>query len=151
MSRHFTGRSPAAGSSPTRLVAAVLRCYPARWRRRHGQEAAELAALLIQDGTPAASVALSYLAGAAREWLTPPPGRRLTAVACALLAAAGLLVSAAVLASAGPARAASTSAPGSTVGPPGPARGQTACPLLVLPPTGYLQLITQRAGHDRPC
>ena len=63
-----------------RLVETVLRCYPARWRRRHGEEAAELAALLIRDGTPAGSVAWSYLAGAAREWLTPRPGRRLTAV-----------------------------------------------------------------------
>ncbi len=25
-----------------RLVETVLRCYPARWRRRHGDEAAEL-------------------------------------------------------------------------------------------------------------
>src|SRR6266568_4974386 len=71
-----------------RLVETVLRCYPARWRRRHGEEAAELATLLIRDGTPAVSVAWSYLAGAAREWLTPRPGRYLTAVACALLVAA---------------------------------------------------------------
>jgi len=40
-----------------RLVDAALRCYPARWRRRHADEAAELAALLIRDGTPAASIA----------------------------------------------------------------------------------------------
>jgi hypothetical protein len=59
----------------TRLVRAVLRCYPARWRRRHGDEAAELAALLIRDGTPAVYVAWSYLSGAVREWLTPRPGR----------------------------------------------------------------------------
>ena len=92
-----------------RLVETVLRCYPARWRRRHGEEAAELAALLIRDGTPAGSVAWSYLAGAAREWLTPRPGRHLTAVACALLVAAcSLGVSAGLLASAAPARAAST-------------------------------------------
>jgi hypothetical protein len=68
-----------------RLVHAVLRCYPARWRRRHGEEAAELAALLIRDGTPAGSIACSYLAGAAREWLTPGHGRRLGAVAAARL------------------------------------------------------------------
>jgi hypothetical protein len=30
-------------------------------------------------------VALSYLTGAVREWLTPRPGRRLSAAACALL------------------------------------------------------------------
>src|ERR1700759_5459825 len=96
----------------TRLVETALRCYPARWRRRHADEAAELAALLIRDGTPAGSIAWSYLAGAARAWLTPPPGRHLSAVACALLAGACLLgVSAGLLASAGPARAASTNQP----------------------------------------
>ena len=97
-------------SQAARLVEATLRCYPGRWRRRHGEEAAELAVLLIRDGTPAGSVAWSYLAGAAREWLTPRPGRRATAVACALLVVAcSLSVSAELLASAGPARAASTS------------------------------------------
>lgn len=54
-------------SRAARLAEVVLRCYPARWRRRHGEEAAELAVLLIRDGTPAGSVAWSYLAGAARE------------------------------------------------------------------------------------
>ena len=58
---------------PGRLVAAVLRCYPARWRSRHGDEAAELAELLIRDGTPARAVALSYLCGAARERLAGRP------------------------------------------------------------------------------
>jgi hypothetical protein len=96
-------------SRTARLVETVLRCYPARWRRRHGDEAAELAALLIRDGTPAGSIAWSYLAGAAREWLTPRLGRRLSTMACALLVAAGSLgVSAGLLASAAPARAAST-------------------------------------------
>src|SRR6185312_13328039 len=101
----------------TRLVEAALRCYPARWRRRHGDEAAELAGLLIRDGTPAGSIARSYLAGAAREWLMPRPGRRLSTVACALLVAAcSLGVSAGLLAPAAPARAAS----------PGQARARTA-------------------------
>jgi len=97
--------------SPTaRLVEIVLRCYPAGWRRRHGDEAAELATLLIRDGTPAGSIAWSYLAGAAREWLTPRVGRRLSTMACALLVAAcSLGLSAGLLASAGPARAAITS------------------------------------------
>ena len=95
---------------PIRLVGTALRCYPARWRQRHGDEAAELAALLINDGTPAGSIALSYLAGAAREWVTPRPGRRLITVTCALLVAAcSLGVPAGLLASAGPARAAGTS------------------------------------------
>jgi hypothetical protein len=133
-----------------RLVETALRCYPARWRHRHGEEAAELAALLIRDGTPAGSVARSYLAGAAREWLTPPPGRRLTAVACALLVAAcSLGASAGLLASAGPARAASTSQP----------RGHAQCwpgqgwpvPVVTLPTGRRPQAIIWEAGHGRPC
>ena len=100
------------GPRATRLVETVLRCYPARWRRRHGQEAAELAALLIRDGTQAGSIAWSYLAGAARERLTPRPDRRLSLAACALLVAAGSLgVSAGLLPSTVPARAAVTSQP----------------------------------------
>jgi hypothetical protein len=100
-----------ATRQPARLVETALRCYPARWRRRHGKEAAELAALLIRDGTPAASIAWNYLAGAAREWLAPPPGRRLGVVACALLAVAcSVGISAGLLTPAAPARA-STSQP----------------------------------------
>jgi hypothetical protein len=132
-----------------RLVETALRCYPARWRHRHGQEAAEVAALLIKDGTPAGSVAWSYLAGAAREWLTPRPEQRLTALACALLVAAcSLGVSAGLLASAGPARAASTTQPGGRAhcrtGPPVPGPGVTAAP-------GRPQVIIWEAGHGRPC
>jgi hypothetical protein len=97
------------------LVEAALRCYPASWRRRHGDEATELAALLIRDGAPVASIALSYLAGAARQWLTPRPGRRLSMAAGALLAAAcALTISVAVIAETAPARAASTSSARST-------------------------------------
>jgi hypothetical protein len=132
-----------------RLVGTVLRCYPARWRRRHGEEAAELAALLIRDGTPAGSVAWSYLAGAARERLTPRPGRHLTAVACALLVAAcSLGVSAGLLASAAPARAASTSQAHGPAhcrpGSPEPVPGVT-------PAMGRPQVISWEAGHGRSC
>jgi hypothetical protein len=137
------------GGAGARLVGVVLRCYPARWRRRHGEEAAELAVLLIRDGTPAGSVAWSYLAGAAREWLTPRPGRRLTAVACALLVAVcSLSVSAGLLASADPARAASTSQahgrahcrPGSLESVPG-----------VIDAMNHPQLIIWEAWHGRSC
>ena len=128
-----------------RLVQAALRCYPARWQRRHGDEAAELAALLIRDGTSAGSVALSYLAGAAREWLTPRPGRRLSTVTCALLVAAGSLgVSAGLLASAGPARAAS----------PSPARPPAHCQpgsAEPVPSVGRPLVIIWVAGHGRSC
>ena len=92
-----------------RLVDAALRCYPARWRRRHGGEAAELAALLIADGTPAVSIACSYLVGAAREWVIPRPGRSLSTVATALVAVMCLLgFSAALVVETAPARAAGT-------------------------------------------
>jgi hypothetical protein len=146
-----------------RLVEAVLRCYPARWRRRHGEEAAELAALLIGDGTPAVSIAGSYLAGAVREWLTPRPGRRLTAVACALLVAAcSVAVSAGLLASAAPARAASTTqAHGTSAsqvrgrahcrpGSPGPSPGVTPASGAA-PAMSRSQLIIWAAGHGRSC
>ena len=136
-------------SRATRLVQNTLRCYPARWRRRHGEEAAELAALLIRDGTPAVSVAWSYLAGAAREWLTPRPGRRLSTAACALLVAAcSLGVPAGLLASAAPARAASTSQPRGHAhcrpGSPEPVPGVTS-------PMSHPQMIIWAAGHGRSC
>jgi len=137
------------GIRATRLVAAVLRCYPARWRRRHGDEAAELAALLISDGRPAGSIAWSYLAGAAREWLTPRPGRRLSTAICALvIAACSLGVSAVLLAPPAPARAASTSQP----------RGPARCRLV---PAGTFAGVTTAAvrpqaiflevAHGRSC
>ena len=132
-------------SRTARLIQVLLRCYPARWRRRHGDEAAELAALLIRDGTPPGSIAWSYLAGAAREWLTPRPGRRLSTVACALLAATCVLgVSAGLLASAGPARAASTSQPSPR------AHCRPGSP-EVIPAQGRSQVITGVAGHGRSC
>jgi hypothetical protein len=132
-----------------RLVRTALRCYPAGWRRRHGGEAAELAALLIRDGTPVASVALSYVTGAAREWVTPRPGRRLSTVACALLVAASSLgVSAGLLASAAPARAASTSqARGPAHCRPGPAEPAPG----VIPAMSRPQMIIWEAGHGRSC
>ena len=102
---------------PGRLVAAVLRCYPARWRSRHGDEAAELAEFLIRDGTPARAVALSYLCGAARERLAGRRSRRVSAAA-ALLVAAGSLGAPLTLLSAGPAAGAAhvSRAPASRTG-----------------------------------
>jgi hypothetical protein len=131
------------------MVGTVLRCYPARWRRRHGDEAAELASLLIRDGTPAGSIALNYLAGAAREWLTPRPGRRLRALACALLVAAcSLGVSGGLLASARPARAASTG----QAHPRAHCRPGSPEPVLgVLPVTGGAQMIIRGDSYGRSC
>jgi hypothetical protein len=91
-----------------RLVESALRCYPQRWRSRHGDEAAEIASLLIRDGTPAHSVAWSYLMGAARTRLVIEPRRRLGAAVGALLLAVGSLgVPLALLSSSAPANAAS--------------------------------------------
>ena len=134
----------------TRLVGTALRCYPARWRRRHGDEAAELAVLLIRDGTPAASIARSYLAGAAREWLMPRPVRPLSAVACALVAAACALgISASLLTPAAPARAARTA---STSHGRGAAhcRPRPHAPAL-RPAKDHPQEISRKPGHVRPC
>jgi hypothetical protein len=137
-----------AGPQATRPVRAALRCYPARWRRRHGDEAAELAALLLRDGTPARSIACSYLAGAAREWLRPRPGR-LSMAACALLiAACALGVSVGLLAPPAPARAAGPS----QVRGPAPCRPRPAGPVLgVIPAGGRPPAIIRAAGHGRSC
>jgi hypothetical protein len=95
-------------SRSMRLVKSALRCYPQRWRSRHGDEAAEIATLLIKDGTPAWSIAWSYLMGAACTRLAAGR-RRLGAAAGALLLATGSLgVSLALLSSPAPANAAST-------------------------------------------
>jgi hypothetical protein len=143
----------------TRLVERALRCYPARWRRRHGDEAAELAALLIRDGASAGSIALSYLVGAAREWFTPPPGRRLSAATGALLiAACSLSVSAVLVASSAPARAALTptrsrGASTSQAHERSHCRsvsGEAAVPGVVRS-MGKLPVILWETGHERSC
>ena len=96
------------GSRSMRLVESALRCYPQRWRSRHGDEAAEIASMLIRDGTPAHSVAWSYLMGAARTRLVTGPRRRLgAAVGALLLAVCSLGVPLALLSSSAPANAAS--------------------------------------------
>jgi hypothetical protein len=140
----------------TQLVETALRCYPARWRRRHGDEAAELAELLIRDGTPASSIAWSYLAGAAREWFIPRPGRPLSAVACALLAAACALgVTAGLLSPAAPAKAArpaSTSPSGSHARGPVHCRPGSFAPRpVVIPIKDHPQPIFTEPGHGRSC
>ena len=103
-----------SGPHADRLTGIALRCYPQPWRRRHGAEAAELAVLLIRDGTPARSIAWSYLQGAARERLTPKPGHRLAAAAAVLLAAAcSLGVPLGLLSASAPASASSAGRPAS--------------------------------------
>jgi hypothetical protein len=146
------------GALEGRLVGAALRCYPARWRRRHGDEAAELAALLIRDGNPAASIAWNYLLGAARAWLTPRPGRSLSTVAAALLAATCLLgFSAALVAETTPARAASTTPSPSGAIPPTNKPAPATCQFTPYPFTPYLVPrpaqaadAVPAAGHSQP-
>lgn len=96
-----------AGPRPARLVEAALRCYPSRWRRRHGDEAAELATLLMRDGMPVRSIACSYFMGAARARLAAPRRRLGVAAGTLLVAAASLGVPLALLSSSAPANAAS--------------------------------------------
>lgn len=95
------------GARSMRMVESALRCYPQRWRSRHGDEAAEIATLLIRDGTPAHSVAWSYLMGAARARLVIEPRRRLGVAAGALLLAVCSLGVPLALVSSAPANASS--------------------------------------------
>ena len=111
------------GSRPARLVKAALRCYPPRWRSRHGDEAVELAALLMRDGVPVRSIACSYFMGAARARLAPGPRRRLGVAAGTLLVATGALgVPLALLSSSATASAASVIR--ARITKPGDAAGQ---------------------------
>jgi hypothetical protein len=126
------------GPRSMRLVESALRCYPQRWRSRHGDEAAEIASLLIRDGTPAYSVAWSYLMGAARLRLVTGPRRRLGAAAGALLLVAGSLgVPLVLLSSSAPANAASVT------------HSRTAHPRPAHPRYGGPRAAGQRYGSGR--
>jgi hypothetical protein len=72
-------------SRESRIVAAVLRCYPARWRSRHGDEATALASSLLEDGTPWWSIAGSFLSGAAKERVCRKPSLRIGSVMAAII------------------------------------------------------------------
>jgi hypothetical protein len=94
-------------SRESRVIAAVLRCYPARWRFRHGDEAAALATSLLEDGTPWWSIAGSFLNGAAKERVCRKPRLRIgPAMAALILVLAAAPV--ALLASLTPASASGT-------------------------------------------
>ena len=147
------------GSRSMRLVESALRCYPQRWRSRHGDEAAEIASLLIRDGTPAYSVAWSYLLGAARARLVIKPRPRLGAAIGALLLAAGsLAVPLALLSSWAPANAASVTRSGPvhprTVHPrpvhPRPVHPRPVHPRHVHPRTADLRRPAPRHADPRP-
>lgn|SRR5208282_3384209 len=141
-------------SRSMRLVESALRCYPQRWRSRHGDEAAEIAILLIRDGTPARSIAWSYLMGAARARLVTGPRRRLGAAAGALLLAAGSLgAPLALLSSPAPANAASVAhsrAARPRPADPEPAHPRPVDPRRTGPRPGRGRGAPDRCGrHDR--
>jgi hypothetical protein len=127
------------GSWSIRLVESALRCYPQRWRSRHGDEAAEIASLLIRDGTPAHSVAWSYLMGAVRTRLVTGPRRRLgVAVGALVLAVGSLSVPLALLSSSAPANAASV------------AHSRNAHPRTANPRTAHPRPADPRSGGSGP-
>jgi hypothetical protein len=93
-------------SRESRAVGAALRCYPARWRSRHGTEATLIASALLEDGIPWWSVALSFLGGATRERVRKPG--LLVATTLAAITVAVAAVPLGLLASLTPASASNT-------------------------------------------
>jgi hypothetical protein len=67
------------------VIAGALRCYPARWRSRHGDEATALASALLEDGATWWSIAGSFLGGAVRERALRRPGVRVGSALAALI------------------------------------------------------------------
>lgn len=72
-------------SRERRFVAVALRCYPARWRIRHCDEARVLATALLDDGVPWWSITGSFLGGAAKERVLRKPNLRVGAAAAAIV------------------------------------------------------------------
>jgi hypothetical protein len=94
-------------SRQDRAVAGVLRCYPAKWRSRHEEEATLLASALREDGVPWWSIALSFLGGAARARILRKPNLRVgVTMAAATIAFSAIPL--ALFASLTPANAANT-------------------------------------------
>lgn len=135
------------------MIGLVLRCYPRPWQRRHGAEAAELAALLWQDGVPAWSIVRDFLHGAARERLTFRPGQRVAAAVTVLLAVAGSVgAPLALLSATAPASAASAHV--SHRGHPAVRlrlRPECGAPLGETTPGAGPASLPAQAGHDQRC
>jgi hypothetical protein len=93
-------------SLTSQAVDGALRCYPARWRSRHGAEARLIASALVEDGVPWWSVALSFLGGATRERVRRPTLRLATTLAAITVGIAAIPL--VVLASLTPANASNT-------------------------------------------
>lgn len=90
------------------LIDFAIRCYPSSWRRRHGDEANEIAVALVADGISVWSIVWSYLSGAVVARCTMTPTRRLGAILASTVLAGSLIGMPSVLAasSSSPARAA---------------------------------------------
>ena len=136
----------APGDPAGRDRAAVLPGPLAAAARGRGRRAGRAA---YQGRNPRGLDRLELPGRAAREWLTPRPGRRLSTVACALLVAAGSLgISAGLLASPVPARAAITGQAHGPAhcrpGPPEPVPG-------MIPAMGRPRVISWEAWHGRSC
>jgi hypothetical protein len=155
-----------AGPGSERLVRNALRCYPERWRSRHGQEAAELAMLLMRDGTPARSIAWSYFKGAARTRLVQPRRRLRVAVGALLAAACSLGVSLALLTSSAPANAVTGPCSGVARGAGAASRGpapvghyhdmaggtaRSSASISIRVTTGKPANSSAMSGHDQRC
>jgi hypothetical protein len=90
-----------------RAIALALRCYPARWRLRHGEEAQLLAAALLDDGVSWWSLCTNFLGGALKERVVRTLSVRVgTALATVAIGAAAVPL--ALLTSFTPASATST-------------------------------------------
>jgi hypothetical protein len=90
-----------------RAIAVVVRCYPARWRSRHGEEATLLISALLEDGIPWWSIALNFLGGASRERILRKPSLQVgTTLAAIMIGVAAVPL--ALFASLAPAGASST-------------------------------------------
>lgn len=63
-------------SRERQVVATAVRCYPARWRLRHGDEAVLLASALLEDGVSWWSIASNFIGGATRERFLRKPSLR---------------------------------------------------------------------------
>jgi hypothetical protein len=93
-------------SRERRAVAVALRCYPRRWRLRHGGDAEWLASALLDDGVAWWSIAANFLVGAAKERMVARPSVRVGS-ALAAVAIGASAVPLALLTSLTPASASS--------------------------------------------
>ncbi len=96
-----------SSSRERRAIDLAMRCYPAPWRLRHGDEARWLATALLDDGVSWWSISTSFLGGAVKERVARAPSVRVGA-ALATLAIGAAAIPLAILTSFTPASATST-------------------------------------------